>query len=1511
MSTTTEAQLLNKLAACFPLNGGLADPVTGPYKSMQYNTAGAPAQPIFGKRWGNNTGLSIDAVSQAYTFTTPAMYFPVYSGRPVSISVSFWFLLSATDDANNGALYACPNFRIYAAFNNGMPQLSLAWNFSANYSLSFPLASKSAALQPDTWYNLCLNYACSADSTSQKVSVWINGRQFSDIDLPTTQPPLAPFEQAVTFRYPRGKFCLYNIFNAGLTPGEMAYIASDLFNPANDPSGSTLDFCAVSLDGPGGISCVDNGRLNPAHAGNGLTIAAWFRTNSLDVSNGREALICNRRPFSFGVDNEGMLFARFALANTLQLLIVSPVGVAAYGEWVYAAVAFNAEKAELFINGESVAQVAVPDQYVDEHYTSFSLAVDWSTSLYSVEVYGMAMNAQQVTQAMNATIQQSEPNSLANLIVCHDLSTRPAVAISPYPDLQVPAYLPGNAIYHQYSRSAVFCMNSYADCGSEAAAGLLIDLPPGGGGIGTAKVDLLTFTLTAWVFPVTLGEHNTIAACHDGTQGYLFSLENGYLVFSIIPSSGRPIIRKSPIGLPANRWSQVGATVTLTDYNNEQLDTYSLYSSVFVNGYIQDQYLQLLLKPPAPVKPDPSTHFTIGARVYQAEKKGIVSRIVDQGFEGFIQRVSLYHVETDPYSLYFREDENPTPPDFDWNFDLDMPIDLVSNELVALAGGTYLDATDERVSGAPLINALVPGQLSRSRREERLASFQNDLYPQLSGQLQKLMITGPENLNKIVVHDIDGRRYLVGYAEQLGQPGYVAMITDISDPMPLWIQFSIDVFSLGLSVWGVYVGSAAKAVAAMTRIWQITAVRVAIFTFVEESTTSRDAAANFLNAGRTFYREGVLGTLLSAFSISWFTILRLLGLFVPWLGAASIIAQLALVGLELLELIRRKPEKKGTGVLAWANKAPDLLNRIPVTVNGDAVQVGLRLIALPEAPVTVTSRVEGALKVDRPQLYFTPTNWNIAQTVLVSSTAPSNNIPDTIGAINWSGGYSSVTIPFSVKPARVKCSPDVVELTYQPDGSYAAGLQVWMSAEVATGAPVTVTFEVEKQYAGLLTFDPAVLTFTSSGMGDVVTPQSTRVKRKATDPGPANIPVTAKATAQNKRAGDETTYSLRVKKPDIIELVLLTMVNASEGNCFIIDGTVIAPNNPRKGLMVIDGGPPSAYTNMTAFLPPAGQKINLVLCTHYDNDHIGGLIPLLQNRINDIDKVIFNPPPMFEDPRDLRDEYGNPLSEEMLFSVTQGRELARLAGNKLVAAHDHFTPPMGQTMHNTDLPGLIPRFIGPTDANYAANQLRPTSAAAINRASIMFFHETAERFGFRMLNTGDGYNKAFRKLDITGSGHWRDPDNLLANLMTFIQVPHHGSRENSGIFLYLAFLTRNYLISCSYIRYRHPHQQVIQAIVDANRFYGATEYTIWITAPNLPADYVFPPLRADNEYYVYLLKPDVQGVTFEVTNGVLFTPDYSQWNPVPIGREINQWALAVRYADNVVPSDHAIPKAIK
>src|SRR5262249_38547231 len=157
--------------------------------------------------------------------------------------------------------------------------------------------------------------------------------------------------------------------------------------------------------------------------------------------------------------------------------------------------------------------------------------------------------------------------------------------------------------------------------------------------------------------------------------------------------------------------------------------------------------------------------------------------------------------------------------------------------------------------------------------------------------------------------------------------------------------------------------------------------------------------------------------------------------------------------------------------------------------------------------------------------------------------------------------------------------------------------------------------------------------FTAPGMSDIVTPaQSTRIKRKQTDPGPDNIPVTAKATAQNKRAGNETAYSLRVKKPDIIEIVLLTMVNAAEGNCFIIDGTVIAPNNPRQGLMVIDGGPPGAFPNMAAFLPPPGNKINLVLCTHYDNDHIGGLIRLLEERINDIDRVIFNPPPLVDNP---------------------------------------------------------------------------------------------------------------------------------------------------------------------------------------------------------------------------------------------------------------------------------------
>ncbi len=87
--------------------------------------------------------------------------------------------------------------------------------------------------------------------------------------------------------------------------------------------------------------------------------------------------------------------------------------------------------------------------------------------------------------------------------------------------------------------------------------------------------------------------------------------------------------------------------------------------------------------------------------------------------------------------------------------------------------------------------------------------------------------------------------------------------------------------------------------------------------------------------------------------------------------------------------------------------------------------------------------------------------------------------------------------------------------------------------------------------------------------------------------------------------------------------VKVTMLNVKDGDAIIIELT-----KPDKALvMVVDGGEPSYYKSkmkprLETILKSHNKKApDIVVCTHFDSDHIGGLIPLIDDYISDIKEV--------------------------------------------------------------------------------------------------------------------------------------------------------------------------------------------------------------------------------------------------------------------------------------------------
>lgn len=87
--------------------------------------------------------------------------------------------------------------------------------------------------------------------------------------------------------------------------------------------------------------------------------------------------------------------------------------------------------------------------------------------------------------------------------------------------------------------------------------------------------------------------------------------------------------------------------------------------------------------------------------------------------------------------------------------------------------------------------------------------------------------------------------------------------------------------------------------------------------------------------------------------------------------------------------------------------------------------------------------------------------------------------------------------------------------------------------------------------------------------------------------------------------------------------VKITMLNVKDGDAIIIELT----KQSKSLVMLVDGGQPVYYRKK---LKPKLEQIlkihnkkapDVVVCTHYDSDHIGGLITLIKDYIADIKQV--------------------------------------------------------------------------------------------------------------------------------------------------------------------------------------------------------------------------------------------------------------------------------------------------
>lgn len=351
-------------------------------------------------------------------------------------------------------------------------------------------------------------------------------------------------------------------------------------------------------------------------------------------------------------------------------------------------------------------------------------------------------------------------------------------------------------------------------------------------------------------------------------------------------------------------------------------------------------------------------------------------------------------------------------------------------------------------------------------------------------------------------------------------------------------------------------------------------------------------------------------------------------------------------------------------------------------------------------------------------------------------------------------------------------------------------------------------------------------------------------------------------------------------------MLILHLIQADYGDCLLIE---FGEEKDTKYLLV-DGGPSETYENnlmnVLSKLDQKGRKLDLVVSTHVDDDHIEGLLKLFgginYNRIIrerqkkkgeesdvkdliQVEKLWFN---SFaesisyseEEILDAKETVQiikttlNPeMFDESTKAIAEGDTLRGYADALGIPINPEFNfQPISKenaTNHPIIVDGLDIYIIGPTkdtlvklktqwdefickylaDAKDKAIDLRGLRAADTripNMSSIIILIESNEK---RILLTGDGVSQDI----MTGLDKHNFLDSNGKLHVDILLAPHHGSRRNVTKKFFENITANKYVISAGF-KHKHPSKQTLEMIIDSiDKEKGIVEIYLTNITPNV------------------------------------------------------------------------------
>ncbi|RHZ63056.1 uncharacterized protein CDV56_105546 [Aspergillus thermomutatus] len=700
-------------------------------------------------------------------------------------------------------------------------------------------------------------------------------------------------------------------------------------------------------------------------------------------------------------------------------------------------------------------------------------------------------------------------------------------------------------------------------------------------------------------------------------------------------------------------------------------------------------------------------------------------------------------------------------------------------------------------------------------------------------------------------------------------------------------------------------------------------------------------------------RQGLLLSLLRSLpALSWKSRLWMMAQVVPGVGeviiAANVVITLGRIYFAIRALLdaleeyeKKKTPQLPAALLVTFDGAPIILSNsdpVPLRVGGASQTIYVALVP-PSTNGSVSVFIEPSdplsILVSGNILVF-PEGDSSPQPVAITCVKPPTTKQRPYLYVWTSLGARAGAAKVNLDPReqRLIMDPDSVSLSMDvEDDKITLDVSFYAILDPSTD-PVIVSFsdvtdkDDDPDSSKMLDFEPERMIFLREGnQTHNTTPQKLTISLKDRPPEEAEVvggavPAPMVVTRSKRKLAQAQDNNNNVKRAKVAvvatHITNITMIQAGKGDCYVISDQ--QGNAAVAKTMLVDGGVAGTWARLHDVLTALNiDVLDAVQCTHYDSDHVSGLIEMVADQAHCLNMSNF----LFNDPdgniTDLLPNL-NPLAPPVLalsrlaispakpvppaesnqplalnpvppsarlidHSKRQGRRLYDLLAqwNTLHVVNNRpaitLLAPWGNgeaipqpSINQFDLfPALNTTFYGPSIANITAMRQSGARGVQANRVStVTVFSTKNSTDAFTGLFTGDAHDTILHR-DIRG-------DLTAPQHFSIMKVPHHGSKHSESQEFYYQYTADVYLISSRFSTHGLPSLRIMKALLWGCRNRGTKPIIITTSVYETSGiDQMVGPLTQDllsTGAKMYFFKDgmnSMNSITLTWKNGVLET----------------------------------------